>query len=106
MKKTIFIALLAIFSLSAAPTFATTSSAKSIETTTETNSKLSEEEVSNYRARVEEIREMDKSEMTSLEKKELKSELKEIKATMHKDGTYIYIGGSTILIIIILLLIL
>ena len=89
MKKTIFIALLAIFSLSAAPTFATTSSAKAIETTTEANSKLSEEEISNYRARVEEIREMDKSEMTSLEKKELKSELKEIKATMHKDGTYV-----------------
>jgi len=108
MKKTIFCALLAIFSLSAVPTFATkpaTTEAKT-ETTTETTTKLTEEEISNYRARVEEIRDMDKSELSASEKKELKSELKEIKSTMHKDGTYFYIGGSTLLIIIIILLIL
>ena len=106
MKKTIFIALLAIFSLSAAPTFATTSTTTATATATETKSKLSEEEISNYRSRVEEIRDMDKSELTSSEKKELKSELKDIKATMHRDGTFIYIGGSTLVIILILLLIL
>ncbi|MDR3652599.1 MAG: hypothetical protein P4L34_06475 [Paludibacter sp.] len=113
MKKTIFIALLAIFSLSASTVFAaetkTTSSATETAATTApaaTESKLSAEEVSTYRARVEEIREMDKSKLSSSEKKDLKKELKDIKATMHKDGTYIYIGGSTILIIIILLLIL
>ena len=104
MKKTIFCALLAIFSLSAVPTFAATNSAKSTETTTETKSKLSEEEISSYRARVEEIRDMDKSEMTSSEKKELKNELKDIKATMHKDGVYFYVGGSTLLIIILILI--
>jgi len=102
MKKTIFFALLAIFSLSAVPA----SASKSTSVATETTTKLSAEEISTYRARVEEIREMDKSEMTSLEKKELKSELKEIKATMHRDGTFIYIGGSTLVIILILLLIL
>ena len=102
MKKTIFIALLAIFSLSAAPVFAAKTSASK---TTEATTKLTEEEVSNYRARVEEIREMDKSELSSTEKKELKSELKEIKETMRKDGSYIYIGGSTLLVIIIILLI-
>jgi hypothetical protein len=106
MKKTIFFALLAIFSLSAVPTFATKSTKNATETTTETRTKLSDEEISNYRARVEEIRNMDKSEMSSAEKKELKNELKDIKETMHRDGTYIYIGGSTLLIIIILLLIL
>jgi cytochrome c-type biogenesis protein CcmH/NrfG len=103
MKKTIFIALLAIFSLSAAPVFAAKTSANA---TTEATTKLTEEEVSNYRARVEEIREMDKSELSSTEKKELKSELKDIKETMRKDGSYIYIGGSTLLVIIIILLIL
>ena len=103
MKKTIFIALLAIFSFSAVPTFAATSSTNA---TSETKGKLTEEEISNYRARVVEIRDMDKSELTVSEKKELKNEVKEIKATMHKDGTYLYIGGSTILIIILLLLIL
>ena len=106
MKKTIFIALLAIFSLSAAPSFATTSTTTATATTTETKSKLSEEEIANYRSRVEEIRAMDKSELTSSEKAELKTELKDIKATMHKDGTFIYIGGSTLLIILILILIL
>ena len=106
MKKTIFIALLAIFSLSAAPTFATTSTTTATATTTETKSKLTAEEIANYRSRVEEIRAMDKSELTSSEKAELKTELKEIKATMHKDGTVIYIGGSTLLIILILILIL
>ena len=105
MKKTIFFALLAIFSLSTAPAFATKSSSISTETTTETK-KLTEEEISYYRERVKEIRDMDKSELTTSEKKELKNELKDIKETMHKDGTYIYIGGSTLLIIIILLLIL
>jgi len=106
MKKNVFLALLAIFSLSAVPSFATTSSKNATETTTETKTKLSAEEISSYRARVEEIRDMDKSELTSSEKKELKNELKEIKATMHKDGTYFYIGGSTLIIIILLLLLL
>ncbi len=102
MKKTIFIALLAIFSLSATTAFA----AEKNSTTATATTKLTEEEISTYRARVEEIREMDKSELTSTEKKELKSELKDIKETMRKDGTYLYIGGSTLLIIIIILLIL
>ncbi len=104
MKKTIFIALMTIFSLSASNAFA--SAKTSTSTATATENKLSEEEISNYRNRVEEIRDMDKSELTSTEKKELKNELKDIKATMHRDGTYIIIGGSTLVIILILLLIL
>lgn len=107
MKKTIFFALLAIFSLSAPSVFATEAkSANETTTTTATESKLSAEEISTYRARVEEIREMDKSDLSASEKKDLKNELKDIKATMHRDGTFIYIGGSTLVIIIILLLIL
>jgi hypothetical protein len=102
MKKTLFCALLAIFSLSAVPTFATKPA--TTETTTETTTKLSEEEISNYRARVEEIRNMDKSDLSASEKTELKNELKDIKATMHKDGTYLYIGGGSLLLIIIILL--
>jgi protein-disulfide isomerase len=106
MKKTIFLALLAIFSLSALPAFATKSSTKATETSTEPNSKLTAEEISTYRARVEEIRDMDKSEMTVSEKNDLKNEVKDIKATMHKDGVYLYVGGTTILIIILLLILL
>jgi len=104
MKKTIFCALLAIFSLSAVPTFAAKSSSNTTQATTETSTKLTDEEISTYRARVEEIRDMDKSELTKSEKKELRNELKDIKATMHRDGVYFYVGGSTLLIIILILL--
>lgn len=104
MKKTIFIALLAIFSLSATTVFASKKSSASAENATEV--RLTTEEMESYKARVEEIRDLDKSEMSSIEKKELKSELKDIKATMRSQGPYIYIGGSTLLLIIILLLIL
>lgn len=102
MKKTIFIALLAIFLLSATTAFASNKSANS----NATEVRLTTEEMENYKSRVEEIRDMDKSEMSSLEKMELKSELKDIKATIKSQGPYIYIGGSTLLLIIILLIIL
>jgi len=61
--------------------------------------------MSSLSARVIEIRDMDKSNLSSVEKSELKSELREIKDTM-KRGPYIYIGGSTLILIIILLIIL
>lgn len=104
MKKTIFIALLAIFSFGTAPAFAT--SAKATETATEANSKLTSEEVTALTTRVEEIRDMDKSAMTLSEKSELKSELKEIKETMKSSDPYVYIGGSSLIILIIVLIIL
>lgn len=106
MKKTIFFALLTIFSLSAVPTFAAKSSTNTTAVPAATENKLTEEEISAYRARVEEIRGMDKSELTVSEKKELKKELKDIKETMRRDGTYIYVGAGTVILIIILLLLL
>jgi maltose-binding protein MalE len=106
MKKTIFFALLTIFSLSAVPTFAAKSSTNATETTTEASNKLTEEEMSALTTRVKEIRDMDKSEMTSGEKSELKSELKDINKTMKSNEPYVYIGGSTLLIIILLLILL
>lgn len=61
MKKTIFIALLTIFSLSATSAFAaeTNSTATTATAPAATTNKLTEEEISTYRARVEEIRDMD-----------------------------------------------
>jgi hypothetical protein len=99
MKKIKFLALLLILSLSVSPVLAST--AKSATTSTE----LSKEEANSMISRVAEIREMDKSNLTANEKSELKSELKEIKETM-KSAPYIYIGGSTLLILIIVLIIL
>lgn len=102
MKKTIFIAILMIFTLSAT-TFASKTDLKST-TPAATENKLSAEEVSRLNKRVEEIRSMDKSEMTNMEKRELRKESKGIKENVRKNGEVIYISGGTILLIIIIIL--
>lgn len=103
MKKTIFIAIMMIFTLTATTTFALNSELKS-NAPVATENKLSTEELSQMRNRVEEIRTMDKSEMTVSEKRELRKESKGIKENVRKSGEVIYIGGSTLLLIIIIIL--
>ena len=66
-----------------------------------------EARVMEMKSRVDEIRAMDLSHMDKLQKKEIKSELKQMKSELRADPTYIYIsGGALLLIIIILILIL
>lgn len=103
MKKTTFFAILLIFILSATTSFAGKSDLKNAVPVKAEN-KLSEAEVSRLKNRVEEIRSMDKSEMTSTEKRELRKESKGIKENVRKSGEVIYISGGTILIIILILL--
>jgi hypothetical protein len=105
MRKTIFIAVLMIFTLGATTTFAGNSESKSA-TPVATENKLSAEEVSRLTKRVEEIRDMDKSEMTTSEKRELRKELKAIKETVRKDGGVIYISGGVLLLIILIIILL
>ena len=105
MKKTIFIAIMMIFTLGATTTFAAKNDLKSAAPVA-TENKLSTEELSRMKNRVEEIRDMDKSEMTTSEKRELRKELKTTKENVRKSGEVVYIGGSTLLLIIILILIL
>ena len=63
--------------------------------------------VMEMKQRVDEIRAMDLSHMSKLEKKEIRSELKQMKSELRANPTYIYIsGGALLLIIIILILIL
>ena len=102
MKKTIFFVLLAIFSLGAAPTFAAHGTSNDNVATEPT---LTTEEVNILKERVLEIREMDKSALTVTEKSELKSELNEIKETVRNEPA-IYIGGISLLLLMILLVIL
>jgi len=110
MKRTIFIALLMIFSLSVTSTFAAKSDLKStIENSAvvaKTENKLSEAEITTLTKRAEEIRDMDKTNMTVTEKRELRKELKATKETIKRDGGYVYIGGGTLLLIIIIILLL
>ena len=103
MKKTTFFAILLIFILSATTSFAGKSVLKNAVPVKAEN-KLSEAELSRLKNRVEEIRSMDKSEMTSTEKRELRKENKAIKENVRKGGEVIYISGGTILLIVLILL--
>ncbi len=105
MKKTIFIVLMMIFTLGATTTFASKTDVKATAPVA-TENNLSAEEISKMKNRVEEIREMDKSEMSAPEKRELRIESKGIKKDVRKSGDVIYIGGSTLLIIILLIILL
>jgi len=110
MKKTIFVAILMIFTLGSITTFASNADQKSVSENpaipVKTDNKLTTEEVSRLKNRVEEIRSTDKSGMTVTEKRELRKESKEIKKNVRKSGSVVYIGGSTLLIIILLILLL
>ncbi len=110
MKKTIFFALLMIISMSATTAFAVNSNPKnSIENPAipaKTETKLTDEQVTRLKNRVEEIRDMDKKDMSASEKLELRNEVKDIKQAVKKDGGYVYIGGGTLILIIILIIIL
>ena len=67
-----------------------------------------EARVMEMKQRVDEIRSMDFSHMNKLQRREVKSELKNMKTELKQmDPTYIYVsGGALLLIIIILILIL
>ena len=103
MRNTIFIAILMIFTFGTTATFANKAETKSIAPAA-TENKLSSEELSRMTKRVEEIRNMDKSEMTSSEKRELRKESKGIKENVRKSGEIIYISGGTILLIILIII--
>ena len=110
MKKTIFFAFVMIFTMSASMAFAGNkglrSDAEKSAVPVKTENKLSEEEISRLTKRVEEIRDMDKSDMSSKERTELRKELKETKKNVKKAGGTIYIGGATLILLIILIILL
>jgi hypothetical protein len=110
MKRTIFFVIVMIFTLSATMAFANKSDSNSEAEKTavpvKTENKLTDEEIDRITKRVEEIRKMDKSALTGEEKNELKKELKEMKENVKRAGGTIYIGGATLVLIIILILLL
>lgn len=71
-----------------------------------TDTKLTEAQEIKLKNRVEEIRDMDKSNMSAAEKLALRKEVKEIKQTVKRSGGYVYIGTATLVLIIILLIVL
>ena len=75
-------------------------------TPVKTENKMSDEEIDRLNKRFEEIRNMDKSDMTSEERSELKKEMKEMRKDAKKAGGTIYIGGASLILIIILIILL
>lgn len=109
MKKSIGFTLVMILIMSATAAFAGNKNEKSDSekaTSPVIENKLSEEELDVMRDRITEIKDMDKSEMNSSERKELRKEVKEIKKDIKKGGGTIYIGGATLLVIILLIILL
>jgi peptidoglycan hydrolase CwlO-like protein len=109
MKKTIIAIYLMILSLGVSSAFAAEPDKKNSDDKTapaNKENKLSEDEINRMTRRVEDIRSMDKSELTVAEKKELRKELKEMKEMVKADGGYLYIGAGTILVIILLVILL
>lgn len=110
MKKIIFFALLMILAMSTSTAFASNLNPKNVidnpAIPPKTDTKLTEAQATQLKNRVEEIRDMDKSKLSSDEKLALRKEVKEIKQTVKRDGGYIYIGTGALILIIILLVVL
>jgi peptidoglycan hydrolase CwlO-like protein len=110
MKKAIFFVIVMIFTFSSAIAFASNKDAKTdaekSAVPVKTENKLSEEEISRLTKRVEEIRNMDKSDLNAKERKEMRKELKGIKENVKKSGGTIYISGAALVLIIILVILL
>lgn len=109
MKKTIIMVSLMILSLGVSTAFAAeTEKNRKNEAAIpdKKENKLSEEELNRMTRRVEEIRDMDKSDLTAKEKKELRKELRSMKENVKEAGGYIYIGAGTLLVIILLVILL
>jgi hypothetical protein len=107
MKKFILLAFMVIISLGA---FANSGDPKSAEENpaipAKTENPMSEEEMNQMIKRVDEIRDMDKSELSAKEKRALKTEMKEMKKDLKERGGYVYIGGAGLLLIILLIILL
>ena len=101
MKKLIY-SLILVFTL------ATSSTTVSAATKNETKTELTVEQRAQFDKlvnRVEEIRKMDKSDLTRVEKKALRSELKELKqqARALNQGVYLSVGAIIIIILLVIL---
>ena len=95
---------MAVLSLSVLPT---TMSAKEKNPTAITNNtKEVPAEVKIMINRLEEIKAMDKSSMTAVEKKELRKEVRTIKSSLRSSNSGVYLSVGAIIIIILLLIIL
>ena len=107
MKKIILFTFLIIFSLSASTASAINPDPRSKSDKPaipdKKENKLSDEEIGRLTKRAEEIRNIDKTNLTSKEKRTLRKEVKGIRENVRKDDVYVLTGGTLLLIILICL---
>ena len=101
MKKTRLYLMIMMLSLGAFTTVS--ASEKNSKTTTPTEIPV---EIQVMLNRLEEIKEMDKSELKRSDKKELRKEVRAIKSDIRSSGNGIYISASAIIIILLLIILL
>jgi len=104
MKKFTLYTMLMLVSLTFFPTQLIASN--SHIPTSSTNPKEVPAEVKVLLNRLEEIKKMDKSNLNSSEKKELRKEVRTIKKTLKSTGNGVYLSIGAIIIIILLLILL
>ncbi|MGC4039491.1 MAG: hypothetical protein QM710_01485 [Flavobacterium sp.] len=103
MKKITFRLMIIVLSLTAFPNNVLASNEPTLAPSNTTEVPA---EVQAMYDRLEEIKEMDKSEMSSAEKKELRKEVKSIKSELRSTGNGVYLSVGAIIIIILLLILL
>jgi hypothetical protein len=103
MKKLSFYLMIMVLSLISLPTIY---AAEGNPNAVKTHPKEVPAEVQKMLDRLDEIKEIDKSTLTRVEKKELRKEVREIKATLKASGNGVYLSVGAIIIIILLLILL
>ena len=104
MKKVTFYLMMMVLSLSVIPTQML--AAEKNPTSVSTNPKEVPAEVKVLLNRLDEIKAMDKSSLNSSEKKELRKEVRSIKAELKSTGNGVYLSVGAIIIVILLLILL
>jgi glutamate mutase epsilon subunit len=104
MRKIAFYVITAMMLLSITTT--QVSASHEMNTVALANEKIESAEAKAMMSRLEEIKAMDKSNMTSKEKRELRKEVRSIKKNMADLGGGVYLSVGAIIIIILLLILL
>lgn len=106
MKKITFAVMVMFLSLSFFPAQASAASTKEATSSVIVANPAEVAKVKVLELRLNEINDMDKSDLKSSEKRELRKEVRSIKQQLHEMGHYVYISAGAVILIVILLIIL
>jgi hypothetical protein len=106
MKKLALCLMTALFMLAIAPNYLSAGTTKEKITIT-TGKPVDSPEANKLIARINEIKDMDINALSSVQKRELRQEVRSIKGQLREtDGGYIYISAAGLVVIILLIIIL